>query len=152
MIALDAIDRRLLADFQRGFPLTARPYAVLAEALGVDEGVVRTRLARLLDLGVISRVGAVVRPHSAGFSTLAAMAVPPERLESVAALVTAQPEVNHNYQRQHRLNLWFVVAAADEAAVAGVLAGIERASGLPVLGLPLVEDFHIDLGFDLQWT
>ena len=69
--------------------------------------------------GAVSRVGAVVTPHRAGWSTLAAMPVPEEMLEAVAEFVSAFPEVNHNYEREHRLNLWFVVAAADRTSGSG---------------------------------
>lgn len=147
---MDAIDRRLLNDYQRGFPLEARPYARVAEDLGIGEDEVLDRLAALFARGAISRIGAVVAPHRAGASTLAAMAVPEERLEEVAALVSARPEVNHNYEREHPCNLWFVVTAADEEAVGRVLAELEAAAGLPVIDLPLVAAYHIDLGFDLS--
>ncbi len=106
-------------------------------------------LARLQAEGAISRVGAVVRPNSIGASTLAAMAVPPDRLDEVAARVSARPEVNHNYEREHRLNLWFVVAAATPEHVQSALRAIEAETGLPVLDLPLEREYHIDLGFDL---
>ena len=149
---MDGLDRRLLNDFQHGFPLVPRPFAALAERLGVGEAVVLARLMALREAGSVSRVGAVFRPHAVGASTLAAMAVPPEELERVATLVSARPEVNHNYQRDHRLNLWFVVCAANRAEVAEVLDEIERATGIVALDLPLLEDFHIDLGFGLSWT
>ncbi|BAE50207.1 AsnC family transcriptional regulator [Paramagnetospirillum magneticum] len=149
---IDALDRRLLNEFQQDFPLADRPYAVLGERLGLDEDAVMDRLARLSRGGTISRVGAVFRPHAVGGSTLAAMAVPEHRLDEVADLVNAFPEVNHNYQREHRLNLWFVVTAPSQARVAEVLAEISRRAGLRVLDLPLLEHFHIDLGFDLKWT
>ena len=149
---MDDADRRLLDEFQRDFPLTARPYAVLAERLGLEEAAVRQRLAALKDAGAISRVGAVFRPHTVGCSTLAALAVPPDDLERVAAQVSAWPQVNHNYQREHAYNLWFVVTAQNQAEVTEVLAGIEAATGLVPLDLPLLEDFHIDLGFRLQWS
>jgi DNA-binding Lrp family transcriptional regulator len=99
--------------------------------------------------GAISRVGAVFAPWRIGVSTLAAMAVPPGRLEEVAAQVSARAEVNHNYQRDHYYNLWFVATAADEGTLASVLDVITAESGCRVLSLPLVEQFHIDLGFDL---
>jgi DNA-binding Lrp family transcriptional regulator len=149
---MDALDRQLLNDFQHGFPLAPRPFAALGERLGVGEALVLARLTALRDAGSVSRVGAVFRPHAVGASTLAAMAVPPEELERVATLVSARPEVNHNYQRDHRLNLWFVVCAANRAEVAEVLDEIERATGIVALDLPLLEDFHIDLGFGLSWT
>jgi len=147
----DALDRRLLDDFQRGFPLTARPFAVLAERLGVDEDTVIERLRRMQATGAVSRVGAVVAPHAAGWSTLAALAAPDDQLEAVAGLVSGYPEVNHNYEREHRFNLWFVVTAEDEHAGRSVLADIACRTGLRPLDLPLLEPFHIDLGFPLQW-
>ena len=148
---LDTVDRRLLNEFQRDFPLIPRPYAALGQRLGITEAEVRTRLQRLQDLGIVGRVGAVLKPHSVGSSILAALAVPPERLEQVAALVSAQPEVNHNYQREHDFNLWFVICADSPEQVTQVLNRIQHATGLEPLPLPLEEDFHIDLGFPL-WT
>lgn len=149
---MDTLDRRLLNEFQQDFPLVARPYAAVAERLGVDEAEVIDRLARLSRGGMVSRVGAVFRPHAVGGSTLAALAAPHDELERIAALVSAYPEVNHNYQREHRLNLWFVVTAPSTEAVQAVLADIAARTGLDVLDLPLVEHFHIDLGFDLKWS
>jgi DNA-binding Lrp family transcriptional regulator len=142
--------RRLLAEFQRDFPLTPRPYARLAEELGVDEETVIETLRALKEEGAVSRVGAVFRPNTVGASTLAAMTVPAERLDEVAQLVSGYAEVNHNYEREHRFNLWFVVAAPDEARVAAVLDEIEDRTSLPVMNLPMVEDYHLDLGFDLR--
>jgi len=149
---MDAVDRRLLDEFQRDLPLEPCPYQVMAERLGISEDELLQRLERLRLAGTVSRVGAVIRPHAAGASTLAAMAVPPERLDAVAELVSSYGQVNHNYQREHRLNLWFVVAAADGAEVAKVLMDIERRTGITVVDLPMLEDFHIDLGFGLSWT
>lgn len=151
-VALDALDRRLLDEFQSGFPLSPRPYAAMAEALGTDEATVIARVRRLKEAGCISRIGAVLPAGRFGASTLAAMAVPPERLEEVAALVGAFPEVNHNYEREHRFNLWFVVAAASRSRIDAVLREINERTGLPVLDLPLCKAFHIDLGFRLEWT
>ena len=66
--------------------------------------------------GRISRIGAVLRPGCFGASTLVAMAVPAARLAEVAGLVNAFPGVNHNYQREHAYNLWFVLTAGDSGA------------------------------------
>jgi DNA-binding Lrp family transcriptional regulator len=146
---LDALDRRLLDEFQRDFPLVPQPYEVLAERLGISGGEVQSRLQRLKDKGAVSRVGAVFKPHAVGASTLAALAVPPEDLERVAEVVSAIPEVNHNYQREHDFNLWFVICADDHSAVQRTLREIRRRTGLEPLDLPLLDDFHIDLGFPL---
>lgn len=149
---LSELDRQLLDGFQRGFPLEPRPFEAIAYQLGVDESRVLERLAYLERFGALSRVGAVLRPNRIGASTLAAFAVPPERLEAVAAQVSARPEVNHNYEREHEYNLWFVVTAADRAGVDRVLAELAAQTGLEPLDLPMLEDYFIDLGFSLRWT
>jgi DNA-binding Lrp family transcriptional regulator len=150
-MTLTAIQQRLLDEFQRDLPLVPRPFAVIAERLGADETTVLELLERLQADGVVSRVGAVVEPHRAGWSTLAAMAVPDWALPQIADFVSGLPEINHNYEREHRLNLWFVVTAPSAERVRQVLAMIEYRTGVPVLDLPLIEAFRLDLGFRLQW-
>jgi len=147
---MDAADLELLNRFQRDFPLTTYPFRVIAERLGWSEAEVLAALHRLQEEGKISRVGAVFAARKLGVSTLAALAVPPARLETVARLVNDYFEVNHNYQREHDFNLWFVLTAATVTHLRVVLAEIEHHTGLPVLDLPLLEAFHVDLGFDLR--
>ncbi|MES9946279.1 MAG: Lrp/AsnC family transcriptional regulator [Candidatus Thiodiazotropha sp.] len=149
---LNALERRLLNDFQDGFPLTPRPFRTIAERVGSTESEVMTTLHNLQSHRLISRVGPVFRPNRVGASTLAAMEVPAQRLESVADIVSSYAEVNHNYEREHQLNLWFVVTAADRAGLDRVLREIEKRSGLEVIDLPMIEDFYINLGFPLQWS
>ena len=149
---LSEFERRLLDAYQRGFPLTPTPYRDIADELGATEAEVLAALARLRAQGVISRVGAVLKPRTVGASTLAAMSVPAARIEEVADIVSAYPEVNHNYEREHRLNLWFVVTAETSARLLAILDEIEERSGLIVYRLPMIEDYHIDLAFKLRWA
>lgn len=146
------LEQRLLNEFQQGMPLTSNPYADIARQLGVYETTVLETLQRLQTEGVVSRIGAVFRPNRVGASTLAAMAVPPDEIEDIAEIVSGFDEVNHNYEREHRINLWFVVVASDEERLQQVLSEIEAACGYPLLDLPLLDEFFIDLGFDLKWT
>ncbi len=146
---LDAAELALIDGWQRGFPLEPRPYAVLARRLGMSEADVIARLSGLAARGVLARVGATLRPNTAGASTLAAMRVPAERLADVAQIVTAEECVNHNYEREHDLNLWFVIAGADRQTVDAVLARIRKRTGLDILDLPLVRAFRLDLGFPI---
>ena len=136
---MHGLDQRLLNDYQRGFPLLSEPFAHIARELGTSADDVIARLQSLQAEGAVSRVGPVFRPNTVGASTLAAMAVPPARLEEVAEIVNAFTEVNHNYEREHRFNLWFVVAADDEDRLQEVLAEIEQCCGYPVLDLPLLD-------------
>ena len=146
----EALDFRLLNDFQKDFPLCPAPFAELAEKLGIAESAVLRLLETLRRQGKIARVGAVFAPKRIGASTLAAMAASPETLAAVAETVNRFPEVNHNYEREHRYNLWFVVTAGSEGRLQAALGAIEHAAGYPLLRLPLLHEFHIDLGFALD--
>ena len=146
---LSALEKCLLNEYQRDFPLCASPFALIADQQGVTEEEVIETLESLQQRGLISRVGPVFAPQRAGASTLAALSVPGEELQRVADIVSDFEEVNHNYEREHSFNLWFVVTAKDEAHVQRVLDAIEEETGLAVLNLPLERSFYIDLGFPL---
>ncbi len=147
MIELSKRERDMLNRWQRGFPFVSRPFARVAEEAGMSEEEAVATVSGLQQAGVICRVGAVVRPNTAGASTLAAVSAPADRLEEVARIISDQPEVTHNYEREHELNLWFVVTAADRSGVDAALARIRAETGLEVLDLPMVRAFHIDLAF-----
>jgi DNA-binding Lrp family transcriptional regulator len=151
-VPLSEFDRRLLDGYQHGLPLEPRPFARIADDLGVSEQAVLDALAHLQENEMVSRVGPVFRPNRVGVSTLAALAVPPDALTRVAGIVSAFDEVNHNYEREHRFNLWFVLTARDNGHLEEVLEAIAEQTGLQPLNVPMLEDYFIDLGFRLQWT
>jgi DNA-binding Lrp family transcriptional regulator len=140
---------RLIDGWQRDFPLTEKPFSVLADESGASEQQVLASLHQMFDEGVLTRVGAVVRPNTVGASTLAAMKVSPADLVDVADIVNAEPGVNHNYEREHDYNLWFVVTASDKGTLADTLQRISMKTGIEILSLPLQKAHHIDLGFAL---
>ena len=141
---------QLLEHFQRGFPLTPHPYREIGERLGCSQESVTSALEEMLRSRQISRVGPVFRPNTIGASTLAAMPVPTHRLQAVAAFVSSFRQVNHNYQREHHYNLWFVLTARDRSEIRDLLAEIRRCTGLQVLDLPMQQQYHIDLGFSVS--
>lgn len=147
---IDPTDKRLLDEFQRGFPIVSHPFRHMAATLGCEESDVLARLSAQIAAGRVARVGATVRPNTVGASTLAALEVPVERIEEVAAIVGAQTGVNHSYLREHAWNLWFVATAPDGTALETCLDTIRSESGLEVLDLRLLRPFNIDLGFSLR--
>ena len=149
-LTLDATDRRLLDSFQRDLPLVAHPFAAIGVALGLDEAAVLTRLGRLAEAGAVARVGAVRRANAIGRSTLAALEAAPEDVERIGAMLCDEAGVNHVYLRENALNFWFVATGPDRAHVDATLARIAARTGCPVVDLPLVRPYHIDLGFALD--
>lgn len=143
---LDAADRRLINRLQDGLPLVEAPYAVVAAELELSEDELLYRLERLLESGVLTRFGPMYHAERLGGGlTLAALAVPEDDFERVTEVVNAFPEVAHNYRREHRLNMWFVVATETPERIAEVNAEIEAATGLPVFNMPKQEEFHVRL-------
>ncbi|SDI96807.1 AsnC family transcriptional regulator [Billgrantia gudaonensis] len=144
--ALDAADRRIINRLQEGLPLVASPYASVAAEIGLSEGELLYRLERLLESGVLSRFGPMYHAERLGGGlTLAALAVPESEYPRVTELVNAFPEVAHNYRREHRLNMWFVLATETPARIDETIAEIEAATGLPVYNMPKQEEFHVRL-------
>lgn len=142
--ALDEADRRILNALQEGFPLSPRPFAEAGAALDLSEAELIERIARLREIGAITRFGPFFDAAAMGGAfCLCAMAVPAERFEAAMTLVNAHPEVAHNYERHHRLNMWFVLATAAPEDIAKVAADIERETGLAVLRFPKLEEFYI---------
>ncbi len=144
------LNERLLNNWQRGFPLINRPFVQVGQAEGATEIEVISTFTDGMQRGAISRIGGVWAPGVGGAALLCAMAVPPERLESVAALVSAHAGVNHNYEREHTLNLWFVITGTGAEPLDEALAAIESETALPVTRLKMVRPYRIDLGFDLH--
>ncbi|WP_095111227.1 Lrp/AsnC family transcriptional regulator [Pseudomonas sp. Irchel 3E20] len=145
----DRLTRRLIDRYQHGMPLCEEPYREMAQVLGCSEPEVMACLQRLELAGALSRIGPVFEHRHAGASTLAAFAVPPERLQQVAARVNQYPEVNHNYAREHHYNLWFVVTGPDRQHLEQILVELEQDTGLTALDLPMLTSYRIDLGFAL---
>jgi len=145
-IALDDTDRAIINTMQGDFPLCPAPYAAVAETLGLDETTLLARLQRLLDCGALTRFGPMFQIERIGGAfCLAAMAVPDERFEAVTAAVNAFPEVAHNYQRNHTLNMWFVLATERPEDIASTGRAIEEKTGLPVFLFPKEREYFVEM-------
>ena len=142
--ALDATDRAVLNALQDGLPVTARPFAEAARQLDLPERELIERVARLREIGAITRFGPFYDAEAMGGAfCLCAMEVPADRFDEVVTLVNALPEVAHNYERAHRLNMWFVLACEKPEGIARAANHIEGATGLTVLRFPKENEFFI---------
>jgi DNA-binding Lrp family transcriptional regulator len=147
---MDALDRRIINELQGGFPVCEYPYREVAERLGCTETELITRIGGMLDDGLLTRFGPLFHAeHMGGALSLCAMSVPQDRFEVVAATVNDFPEVAHNYQRDHAMNMWFVLATETRAAQQVAIDGIEARTGLQVFNLPKLEEFYVGLHFEV---
>lgn len=151
MPELDAVDRRIIDELQGGFPLSAAPYADAAARLGIGESALLARLRRLLDTGVLTRFGPMYQiERMGGAFVLAALAVPEARWEEVVAAVNVLPQVAHNYRREHRLNMWFVLATETPEGIAAAISRIEADTGLRVFAFPKEREYFVEMKLEAR--
>lgn len=151
VVAPDRIDRRLIDRLHGELPLTERPFADVGRELGISEDEVIERLRRMLAHGTLTRFGPLFQIERAGgLFVLAALEVPQADFARITALVNALPEVAHNYRREHRLNMWFVVAAESHEAANAALARIEQITGLTVHAFPKEREYFVGLRLAAQ--
>ncbi len=141
---LDATDRAIINALQSGFPVAPRPFAVAADRLGLSEDDLIRRLSAMKEGGVITRFGPFLDAAAMGGAfCLCAMEIPAADFEDMTRKVNAFDEVAHNYARDHRLNMWFVLATETPEGIAETAARIEAATGLPVYQFPKLKEFFV---------
>lgn len=148
---IDPVDALLLHRLHGDFPLSERPFDDVARELDLSESEVLGRLGALLDNGMLTRFGPLYQIERAGGSfVLAAMQVPEERFDAVAAMVNELAEVAHNYRREHRFNMWFVIACASPELADGTCRHIEQLTGLTVFAFPKEKEFFVELRLAIE--
>jgi DNA-binding Lrp family transcriptional regulator len=136
---VDELARQFLNRYQGGFPIAEQPFVDIAEALETDVETLIDSIRQLL-------FGPLYDAASMGGSiTLAALSVPQERFDEVAEMVNAMPEVAHNYQREHELNMWFVIATESPELLQQAIGQIEQTANLPVYNFPKLQTFYLGL-------
>ena len=149
-LLLDAIDRAIINQLQKGFPICERPYQEAAQSLGISETELIQRLQAMLNDKRLSRFGPLYHAERMGGGlSLCAMAVPAEDFDEVAVQVNRFPEVAHNYARDHDLNMWFVLATETPQRIDEVLKEIQARTGYPVYNMPKKQEFFVGLHFEV---
>ena len=143
---MDDIDRKLINRLQDGLPVSRRPFDDIADSLDITVDALLERIQRLLDDKVLTRFGPMFNAENLGGAlSLCALQVPSENYDEVADQVNAFPEVAHNYERDHLLNMWFVIATEHPEQAGAVIRKIEQATGCRVYDMPKQEEFFVGL-------
>lgn len=144
MSGLDELDRALVNRLQDDLPTSHRPFAPLAEELGMSEDALLERIKTLRETGVLTRFGPFFDAAAIGGAfCLCALAAPPDRFDEVTEMVNAHAEVAHNYERTHHLNMWFVLATETPEGIDKTANMIEHETGLTVYRFPKSQEFFI---------
>lgn len=148
---LDDIDKAILNRIQSDFPITPRPYLLIANDLRLSHEEVLTRVTRLKEEGIIRRIGGNFFPDKLGFvSTLCAAKVPEDKIDDFARVVNKYPGVTHNYQREcEPFNVWFTFIAPSMEEIESNLETISRETGSDIINLPATKMFKVKAHFEL---
>jgi DNA-binding Lrp family transcriptional regulator len=149
MRVYDPTERVIINGLQGGFPLTQKPFRDAGMQLGLSEGELIDGIQYLMETGRLSRFGPLWNAEGLGGAVcLCAMAVPQERFDSVAEQVNAFSEVAHNYERNHALNMWFVISAERPERISEVIDAIAAQTELEVYAMPKEHEFFV--GFRVE--
>jgi DNA-binding Lrp family transcriptional regulator len=153
-VPLDDFDRRLLNEMQGSFPIEPRPYAAVAQALGVPEERVLTRVRELIDDRIIRQVTPIYDTRALGYgSMLVAARIDPEHPWRAAKIVNSHPGVSHNYLRNHAFNMWFTIAVEEDSKLGlqGTLDLLQELTGAEsIRQLPTLKLFKIRMDLDMS--
>jgi DNA-binding Lrp family transcriptional regulator len=105
---IDDADRALIRATQSGLPFDPRPYARVAEAVGLSEAEVIERLERMIDNGIVRRIGLVPNHYKLGLAAngMTVWDVADDQAEKLGAWVGALDFVSHCYLRPRAQPDW----------------------------------------------
>jgi DNA-binding Lrp family transcriptional regulator len=139
-------ERNILNELQKHMGFKVSQFEEIAKKIEIGEEVLLDHILDLQKRGVITRIGPFFNlDRSSGYVSLVAMTVPDVDYAFVTELVNAYEEVAHNYRRDNKFNMWFVLAANSEIEAMRVLGEIEMKSGYKVFNLPKLKEYSLDL-------
>ncbi len=148
---LDALDRAIINRLQLPLPLVDRPFAAIGAELGCGEDDIITRARRLIETGILTRFGPFIDAEAMGGAfCLCALSAPQDRFDTIAGIVNSFDEVAHNYERDHTLNMWFVLATETKEGIAAAVEKIETATGLPVYPFPKLKEYFVEMKLSVR--
>jgi DNA-binding Lrp family transcriptional regulator len=133
---IDETSKKIIQLIQGDLPLDPRPFAVMAERIGIGEDEFVERVKSLKEEGIIRRFGATLRHQEAGFSSNAMVAwlVPDERIDAVGRALSDFREVTHCYHRRPqgdlKFNLYTMIHGEDREACREIARRMSRETGI----------------------
>jgi DNA-binding Lrp family transcriptional regulator len=133
---IDKIDKKVIRLIQGDLPVDPRPFAILADRIGLTEAQFIARIKDLKKRGIIRRFGATLRHQEAGFSSNAMVAwvVPDQRIDEVGKILADFKEVTHCYQRRPQgdwpYNLYTMIHGSNRNQCFQIAARMSRSADI----------------------
>jgi len=141
------MNSELLSIIQKKFPLSPRPFAVIAEELGTDEETIIEQISQEKKNKIIRQISPIFDTKRLGYSSsLISFKVKREDIDKAVEIINAHPGVSHNYEREHTFNIWFTLAVAPDSKL-GLRKTVEilakEAHAVDFILLPTLKLFKI---------
>jgi DNA-binding Lrp family transcriptional regulator len=137
----------LLSMIQKNFPLSSKPFAIIAEKLGIDEETVIKMILEEKENKIIRQISPIFDTKRLGYSSsLISFKVRRDDIDQAVEVINAHPGVSHNYEREHTFNIWFTLAVAPDSRL-GLKKTVEllaeEAHAIDFIILPTLKLFKI---------
>ncbi len=101
----------ILYRIQKGIPFTQRPFADIADELNIKEKDVLDVILEEKQKGTIRQTSAIFDTKKLGYkSSLVAFEIEENNIDNAVEILNSHPGISHNYERNHRYNIWFTLA------------------------------------------
>lgn len=152
--SIDDVDKQILQIIQDDFPVVQKPWHEISGRLNIRENELIARVERLIECGIIRKIGPIVENSKIGLnaSTLVAVKVWKDQIDQVASIINRYDNVSHNYEREDEYNVWFTLVAASKSELTKILAEIKKEIDVEeqdIISLPTVQRFKINVRFQL---
>ena len=133
---VDELDKKIIGLLQNDLPLDPRPFAVMADQIGITEDQFLSRVKSMVEMGIIRRFGATLYHQEAGFSANAMVAwiVPDNKIEEAGIAMAEFREVTHCYQRRPqgdwKYNLYTMIHGNNRDECHKIALRISRSTGV----------------------
>ncbi len=133
---IEETDKKVISLIQKDLPVHPKPFALMAEKIGISEEEFINRVKHLKEQGVIRRFGATLRHQQAGFKANAMIAwkSPKESISRMGKTLAEFREVTHCYHRSPRrdwpYNLYTMVHGSSRDECREIAERLSFATGL----------------------
>jgi len=144
--------KEILLRVQKNFPLTAKPFKDIAKELNMSESEVISIIQEQKDQNIIRQTSAIFDTKSLGYnSSLVAFEIDEHKIDQAVKVINAHPGVSHNYERNHKFNIWFTMACSADSKIGldntiKILAKLVDANAF--IMLPTLKLFKISVKLD----
>ena len=131
------VDRAVVRALDGSLPLVERPFAKIADELGILEGDLLARLNSWTKQGILRRVALIVRHRKLGFTAngMCVWDVPEDAVIEAGRRVAEAPEVTHCYERPRSdrfpFTLYAMIHTGDPEETRRLFERIGSDAGLP---------------------